>query len=268
VYRDTLGAVERARRVLEVYREGMKVLDVGSGAGFFLLVLEKLSIDAAGLEPNLGYTEFAREELQLHNIFNGVLTEFNSNLTYDIITINHVFEHLDDPSAALQKMGSLLTANGCIIMEIPNIESTYHAPNNIFHSGHLFWYNPVNIEALILKAGFTITDRKVPAGTGHINLIIKKQTTDIPDAAVDLNVLLEGNYDRVKNIRDRHTLIRHYTSPVPYLRFLRKGMQYAREIYHTCNADSCLGIAETICDSKLPGLRTAFRADETNQAPG
>ncbi|OGT78623.1 MAG: hypothetical protein A3I78_08040, partial [Gammaproteobacteria bacterium RIFCSPLOWO2_02_FULL_56_15] len=155
VFRDTHGALHRARRLLEFYRPGMSLLDIGCGAGFFLYLLKKLSIDAAGLEPNIGYAEFAREELQLDNIFNGTLMEFSPGRSFDLITINHVFEHLDQPLAALQKMAALLNSQGDILMEIPNIESTYRAPDRIFHIGHLYWFNPINIQALVQKAGLT-----------------------------------------------------------------------------------------------------------------
>jgi len=262
VFRDTHGALHRARRLLEFYRPGMSLLDIGCGAGFFLYLLKKLSIDAAGLEPNIGYAEFAREELQLDNIFNGTLMEFSPGRSFDLITINHVFEHLDQPLAALQKMAALLNSQGDILMEIPNIESTYRAPDRIFHIGHLYWFNPINIQVLVQKAGLTIADMQVQGGNGHINLVIRKDpdrvTVSGHSAVAGRLAMLAGNYQRVLTIRRRHTRLRHYTSPAPYRRLLRKCVQYAREWYSVSRSAAPRSIADGVSAEFLPALLAAI----------
>jgi SAM-dependent methyltransferase len=252
VYRDSRGAISRAKRVLEIYRPGMQVLDIGCGAGFFLYLLRALSIEASGLEPNRGYADFACNELGLDNIHTGTLDEYNPGRRFDIITINHVFEHLPDPLAALTRMRGLLKDSGAIIMEIPNIESTYHAPNRIFHYGHLYWYNPITIHALLLKAGFGISDMAVAGGDGHINLIIRLKPET--EALGILRGMLIGNFHRIRAIRDRHTLARHYLSLAPYRRVLRKCLQYSREFLATWRARSTRAIADRISQAAVPEL--------------
>ncbi|HLB31536.1 MAG TPA: class I SAM-dependent methyltransferase [Gammaproteobacteria bacterium] len=255
VYRDTRGAIPRARRLLEIYRPGMKVLDIGCGAGFFLRLLRALSIEASGLEPNRGYADFARNELGIENVYTGTLDEYNPGSRFDIITINHVFEHLPDPVGALARMRGLLVDDGAIIMEIPNIESTYHAPHRIFHIGHLYWYNPITIHALLRKAGFRVADMAVPGGDGHINLIIRpRPESDVTTLGI-LHGMLIGNFHRTRAIRDRHTRPRHYLSPAPYRRVLRKCLQYSREFLATWGARSPRTIADRICQAAIPELR-------------
>lgn len=254
VYRDTRGAIPRARRLLEIYRPGMQVLDIGCGAGFFLRLLRALKIEASGLEPNRGYADFARNELGIDNIHTGTLAEYNPGSRFDIITINHVFEHLPDPLASLARMRGLLKDNGAIIMEIPNIESTYHAPNRIFHYGHLYWYNPITIHALLQKAGFDVADMAVAGGDGHINLIIHlKPETEATTLGI-LRGMLLGNFHRVRAIRDRHTRLRHYLSLAPYRRVLRKCLQYSREFLATWRARSPRAIADRISQAAIPEL--------------
>lgn len=252
VYRDSRGAISRAKRLLEIYRPGMQVLDIGCGAGFFLYLLRALSIEASGLEPNRGYADFACNELGLDNIHTGTLDEYNPGRRFDIITINHVFEHLPDPLASLARMSGLLKDNGAIIMEIPNIETTSHAPNRIFHYGHLYWYNPITIHALLLKAGFGISDMAVAGGDGHINLIIRLKPET--EALGILRGMLIGNFHRIRAIRDRHTLARHYLSLAPYRRVLRKCLQYSREFLATWRARSPRAIADRISQAAVPEL--------------
>jgi SAM-dependent methyltransferase len=259
VYRDTRGAILRARRLLEIYRPGMKVLDIGCGAGFFLHLLRSLSIDASGLEPNRGYADFARNELGIDSIFTGTLHEFAPDNRFDIVTINHVFEHLPDPLAALARMRGLLKDDDAIIMEIPNIESTSHAPNRIFHYGHLYWYNPITIHALLQKAGFGIADMAVARGNEHINLVIRLQPETEATTLGILRGMLIGNFHRVRAIRDRHTRLRHYLSRAPYRRILGKCLQYTREFLATWRARSPRAIADRVCQAAIPELRRRIR---------
>lgn len=249
-YRETHRAIDRVSRFLTVYKDGMKVLDIGAGAGFFAYVLQKKGIQIDGIEPNQDYSEYAQSHLRLYAIKTGFLQDIVANNQYDLITINHVFEHLPSPRPALDHMNKLLKNGGYIILEVPNIEADYHAPNKVFHVGHLYWYNPNTIRALALQHGFKIEDMYIINGTKHINLILKKcNKSQAFDA--ELNMLLVGNAARVEGLMQQYTLLKHYLSLTPYLRFFGKMKQYYKEHAYVKHFDDGKEICDAVCHERL-----------------
>lgn len=248
-YRETLRGINRVGRFLSVYQPGMRVLDVGAGAGFFAYVLKRKGILIDGIEPNEGYANYARTDLGLHNIRTGFLKDIEKDGYYDLITINHVFEHLPDPCLAMKQMHKILCSEGRVLMEVPNIEATYHAPNKIFHVGHLYWYNPETIRALAMRFGFTVDDVQLVPGTKHINLILRKSSQVISEH--DINTMLSGNADHVLNILRNHSMLKHFSSPVPYIRFYKKMCQYSKERAYTKNFHGGALIADALCTNWL-----------------
>ncbi len=251
-YRETLRAIDRAARFLPVYRSGMRALDIGAGAGFFAYVLKRKGILIDGIEPNEEYANYARAELKLDTIRTGFLKDIAAKNLYDLITINHVFEHLQDPRQAMMQMHKLLNEGGRILMEVPNIEATYHAPNKTFHVGHLFWYNPATIRALAMQLGFTVDDMQIVPGTRHINIILRKANQHASEA--EINAILSGNADYILAILRHHTISRHYLSPVPYLRFFKKMRQYSKERSYVKNFHSGATIVDSVCSKWLTTL--------------
>ncbi len=252
-YRETLRAIERAERYLAAVPKPMRTLDVGAGAGFFAYVLKRCGIDIDGIEPNAAYAAFARERLGLDRIRTGFLEDLPAQGQYDRITLNHVLEHLPDPRAALHHLHGLLAPGGELLLEVPNIEATYHAPGNIFHLGHLHWFNPMTIEALALQCGFELRERCLVPGTAHINLRLARR--EIETSETGLDPMLEGNAERVLLARRRHSPLRHFLGPTPYLRALRKLVQYGDEYAATRGATSSRALCDALCDAWLTRRR-------------
>ncbi len=243
LYRETLRASARLRDFLSHYQAGMRVLDIGAGAGFFSYVLRAQGIDSDGIEPNEHYAEFARSQLGLASVRTGFLLDITQRDYYHLITINHVFEHLPEPRAALAHMHSLLTVGGRVLMEVPNIEAVYHAPNKIFHLGHLYWYNPATLTALAAQCGFTLLQLDTHGSTQHIRVVLQKSATPVATTAVAH--LVAGNADKVQAVRQGHTVRGHFLSARPYVRLAKKIVQYAREYLATRRFSN----ARELCDA-------------------
>ncbi|MBS3952820.1 MAG: class I SAM-dependent methyltransferase [Methylomicrobium sp.] len=246
-YREALRAIDRTTRFLSVYRDGMRVLDVGSGAGFFAYILQRMGILIDGIEPNEEYANYALSNLHLNTIRTGFLRDLTTENEYDLITINHVFEHLPNPREAMLQIHKLLKKGGHVLMEIPNIEATYHAPNKIFHVGHLYWYNPNTIRALALQLGFVIDDVQIINGTKHINIVLTK-SDESPASEIEVNSLVAGNAENVSEVLQQHTLLRHFLTPAPYVRFLRKSHQYFKEQIYIKKFKNGKDICDSVCN--------------------
>ena len=228
VYRDMLRAVQRFNRIESLLQPGMKLLDIGAGGGFFPYVVKQRGFNVVGLEPNAGYAGYGQDEFGL-DIRIGFIQEAEYDCdSFDIITLNHVLEHLEDPYLALTRIRGWLKPGGYLNVEVPNIEATYHAPGNKFHRAHLYNFNPGNLQRLALRAGFQVTDVQIASGTRHINMIMQRTEAAVSPAGYG-SCAIPGNYDRIMKIFSAHTTRSHYLSWQPYARVLLKMQTYLRE---------------------------------------
>ncbi|NOZ39238.1 MAG: class I SAM-dependent methyltransferase [Planctomycetes bacterium] len=226
VYRETLRAIARFQEVRSLLQPKIKMLDVGCGGGFFPYVARTQGFDAQGIEPNQGFAEYASETFDVPTT-NAFFQDVDlPEESFDLITLNHVLEHVEDPCATLGQLRKWLKTDGYLVVEVPNIEATYHAPKNRFHVGHLYNFNPVNLEHLGAKAGLAVHASKLVTSENHIHLTFQKRELS---NSQNENYTLPGNYQRVSEILKRHTTLRHYVSTVPYTRFVSKQSQYRTE---------------------------------------
>tara|TARA_B100000674_G_C37855386_1_gene922117 strand:+ start:68 stop:727 length:660 start_codon:yes stop_codon:yes gene_type:complete len=123
-----------------------KLLDIGAGGGEFVYIANKNGFNAEGIEPNIGYSEFAKNEYG-EKITTGEIEEITNQ--YDIITIFHVMEHLPSPSKAFEKIFSHMSKKGILFVEVPWIEAKDASPHNIFFKAHIYYFS---IETLIACA--------------------------------------------------------------------------------------------------------------------
>jgi 2-polyprenyl-3-methyl-5-hydroxy-6-metoxy-1,4-benzoquinol methylase len=138
IYRAGKIAVQRINFLKEAGVLNGTLLDVGAGGGEFVYLAERLGFQAQGIEPNIGYSEYAKSEYGC-NIMTLELEDVTN--TYDIITIFHVLEHLPSPMRAFEKLYSLLNKNGKLFIEVPWIEANNASPNNIYFKAHIFYFS-------------------------------------------------------------------------------------------------------------------------------
>ncbi len=102
-------------------------LDIGCGNGRFLRVLESLGVPHSGLYGleldqrvvdelrNVGYGQvFCERVEECASIPEGSI---------DLMTMFHVIEHVDDPSAVIRQIRRWLSPNGVFALETPNLDS-------------------------------------------------------------------------------------------------------------------------------------------------
>lgn len=253
VLRETRRAIVRFRRIEGLLSPGARVLDVGAGAGFFPYVVRCRGFEVLGIEPNRGYCEWGNRVLGVQ-VMGGSLQDFDlSAAPFDVITLNHVLEHLPDPAAALSRLREWLTPGGLLVVEVPNIESTYHAPRKRFHIGHLYNFSPDNLTRLARSRGLEVRDMILQPGTEHINVVFCK--TEVEDPLLDRR--LPATAFRVREILNRHSSFAHYSSPATHLRAIRKWAGYLGERFRLMGA----GTARQIVDCEI---RRAFCKPKTS----
>jgi SAM-dependent methyltransferase len=120
------------------------VLDIGSGRGEFIQLLNSKKIEAIGLDINIDMVE--RSKKKGLNAVEGDALSFLQNKksnTYGAITGFHIVEHI--PFNALLRIFSnayrTLTKDGFVIFETPN-------PENIIVATHNFYMDPSHLHPL------------------------------------------------------------------------------------------------------------------------
>ena len=121
-----------------------KLLDVGAGGGEFTYVSSQLGFESMGIEPNIGYSNYAKDQYEA-NIKTGQLADVYGK--FDVITMFHVMEHIPDPVKTFKKLYDLLNENGSLFIEVPNIESFSQSPNNTFFKAHIHYFSASTLTA-------------------------------------------------------------------------------------------------------------------------
>lgn len=121
-----------------------KLLDVGAGGGEFTYVSSQLGFDSTGIEPNIGYSNYAKDQYQA-NVKTGQLANIDGK--FDVITMFHVMEHIPDPIKTFKKLYDLLNEDGFLFIEVPNIESFSQSPGNTFFKAHIHYFSAATLIA-------------------------------------------------------------------------------------------------------------------------
>lgn len=131
-----------------------KLLDIGSGSGQFLYEMKRLGMKIYGVEPG----EFDKKEKL--NIINSDLigAKYPSNF-FDVITMNHVLEHIPNPKETLMEVYRILKVGGEFIIAVPNTRSLayYMFSKNWYQLDvprHLFNYSDILLKEILKKIGF------------------------------------------------------------------------------------------------------------------
>jgi len=163
----------------------IKLLDIGTATGEFVSLCRENKIDAIGLELSDWAVRKAKKRYGKY-YYQGDL--FNNNLPplkFDVIHLNHVFEHFLNPISNLLRIYELLKKDGLLIIEVPfqfdNIIEKFKSvigkqkPHeySLFSIHHPFFYTTKSISKLLSVYGFTISSLKFyPPSTGMDSKII------------------------------------------------------------------------------------------------
>ena len=148
----------RAFKLTTIYPEAKSILDIGSGRGFTLYYLKKYFgyKIAVGTQLCPSAVKYSREQLGL-NIYDKDLLKINfGKRKFDLITMWHVLEHINQPEKYIKKMYSLLNKNGKILIEVPNYNSWTRKITKRYWLGmdlkyHLTFFTPKTLINLLKK---------------------------------------------------------------------------------------------------------------------
>ncbi len=114
----------RAVKIFLAAPRSESVLDIGSGRGYTLYFLKKYFgfEKTVGTQINDNAYRWSKEKLGLE-IYNDDLLDLSFPNTFDVITISHVLEHVENTEKYIQRISELLAGNGTFLIEVPNFDS-------------------------------------------------------------------------------------------------------------------------------------------------
>lgn len=134
-------------------------LDYGTGNGDFARAMRKAGFYSVGVEPFSLGDPTTEQGLTL---LSAPLAQVARTLgRFDVITLWHVFEHLDDPVSVLWQLGPLLSTNGAVVISVPNEKSWQRKlfPTSWFHLDpprHLVHFSPATLAETLRRSGMRV----------------------------------------------------------------------------------------------------------------
>jgi len=175
------------------------LLDVGCGNGEFLMQMRRFGWRVQGVEPDPVAAEHAR--CSGLDVMPGVLEAAGLPAqSCDVITMNHVIEHLADPLRALEECRRLLTANGWLVLVTPNVASLGHqwfrrAWRGLEPPRHLFLFSLATLRSSVERAGLTVlslrTSSKGASFIWEVSRSLMKRRGETTRRGVDTNPLVK-----------------------------------------------------------------------------
>jgi 2-polyprenyl-3-methyl-5-hydroxy-6-metoxy-1,4-benzoquinol methylase len=144
---------------------GKHLLDIGCGTGYFPAYMKRKGFNVAGVEADPKARAFAQKEFDIPVFSPGEFINSGIKGRFDVITLWHVLEHLDDFNLYLEKILEYLSPGGSLIIALPNC-SAYDARHyKEFWAGydvprHLWHFTPSTLQYLAEKHGLRVIKMK------------------------------------------------------------------------------------------------------------
>ena len=134
-----------------------RLLEIGVGSGSLLNMARAIGYDVMGCDLSSSICEHVRREygITMHSEHLGALTGENR---FDIIVMNHVLEHSDQPIALLMDVHRLLAPGGVVHIAVPNIacwEANLSGWSS-YEPYHLAYFDLHTLEKTVTAVSLTI----------------------------------------------------------------------------------------------------------------
>lgn len=99
-----------------------RMLEIGCGAGDFLHTMEKHGWTCTGIEPSESAKEIATKKVKA-KLLNPQEIDKLEDESFDLITMWHVLEHVDNLKEEIKQLQRLLKKGGRLVLALPNFKS-------------------------------------------------------------------------------------------------------------------------------------------------
>ena len=166
-----VGSIKRARRkmmpdnirryefIKKIIPKKSRVLEIGSGHGFFLEIMKTNGFDIIGYDISKEKRKYSKKVTDVPVYDININEKIPSDNKFDIVVLFHTLEHITDPITLLKNIKKLLKPKGKILIEVPNSDD-FHLKLNKFYKefywerAHIHYFNPKILKNVIQKSSF------------------------------------------------------------------------------------------------------------------
>ena len=186
-----IGSLARRRATGAVNRP-LRLLEVGSGFGFFLKAARDAGMEADGVEFSAHGRAHARERFAIE-VRPGPFDpdEFTAT-SLDVVCAFYVIEHLADPRAFLAGVARLLRPGGLIFLRWPHstplarVADAFGVAHDLYHAPwHLSDFTPATMERALADCGFESVRTRTFGGTaanGPLGTLLSRGAAALSDS--------------------------------------------------------------------------------------
>lgn len=147
-----------------------KILEVGCSIGYTLEAAQRRNIDHLGIDISKYAVQFCKNKgLNAENYSFDDLKEKSKQ--FDLIYMQHVLEHFEDPFETLRKCNNLLNPNGSIVILVPNSlyrparkkkeKHRFYSKNGV-GTEHYAYFNYSNLQKVLNATGYDVIQKNYP----------------------------------------------------------------------------------------------------------
>jgi 2-polyprenyl-3-methyl-5-hydroxy-6-metoxy-1,4-benzoquinol methylase len=171
---------------LGAIHSGMKVLDIGSGRGWFSLYAAEQGADVTAVDLSEKNLQKIREiNSRVNTVYADALNLPLEEGSFDLIVALEVLEHITDPKNAVDNWKRLLKPNGRLLITVPYKETIrytlcIHCNQKTPVNSHLHTFDRESLYKLLNHHGFWIKQSRLFTHKLLINLRIDRLTKWLP----------------------------------------------------------------------------------------
>ena len=141
-----------------------RLLDVGCAIGSELAVARERGWEAIGLELSASSLAVARS--RGHDVREQTLEGSGfAEARFDLVTLNHVLEHIPRPSAVLAEIHRVLAQDGLLFVAVPNVRTWWFYVKRrrygwTFQDDHFLHFSVDTLARLLRAHGFEVVDER------------------------------------------------------------------------------------------------------------
>jgi hypothetical protein len=184
--------------------EKTRVLDVGSGDGFFLKTVCSMGINAGvGIEPGFVQDPSADDDTVkiIHDRFS---SKKAAKTNFAMISCRHVLSEVHEPKNLLVAIRKGIRHPACVVyLEVPNAAHTFEKKlvwNLVYE--HRSWFLPEGLKNLCQVAGLQVRDLRTCWKTEYLSIVAVRAASRASPAGRRRGNLAQGSLESLQTFRN------------------------------------------------------------------
>lgn len=234
--------LERYRAIAQFakkrFPEMKSYLDVGCGPATGFKAFEELGIASTGVEPDTSRAVIAKQNG--HDVREVQFQDFESSVSYDLISMVHSLEHFQQPLDFLKRAKNFAHANTLLYIEVPEVLDHVKDWNDSLYLAHMSNFCEKSLRILASRAGWGEAELVHPYAEtrlhqGHLCMIFRLEEN--AQSTLDFDAESSDKFRELKKMIQKRYItglslpnFKQHTFELPYLNDLSLGFKGSKQL--------------------------------------